>query len=149
MNDVQSALHLILKADNYKNMFNGNVQHALDYILPAIKLGQYRVFRRGEYPFAYTSWAYMNKESAEQFKQTGIIEDDSWWNNGEEVWHIDTVVEKGFDVLPIHRWTSHNIAELKGDKTRINWIRIGFKNNNFYIKKQGHAIARSEKQWVQ
>ena len=91
----------------------------------------------------------MNEESAEQFKQTGIIEDDSWWNNGEQVWHIDTVVEKGFDVLPIHRWTSHNIAELKGDKTKINWIRIGFKNNNFYIKKQGHAIARSEKQWVQ
>ena len=100
MNDVQSALHLILKADNYKNMFNGNVGHALDYILPAIKLGQYRVFRRGEVPFAYTSWAYMNEESAEQFKQTGIIEDDSWWNNGEQVWHIDTVVEKGFDVLP-------------------------------------------------
>ena len=74
---------------------------------------------------------------------------NSWWNNGEQVWHIDTIVEKGFDVLPIHRWTSHNIAELKGDKTRINWIRIGFKNNNFYIKKQGHAIARSEKQWVQ
>ena len=55
MNDVQSALHLILKADNYKNMFKGNVGHALDYILPAIKLGQYRVFRRGEVPFAYTS----------------------------------------------------------------------------------------------
>ena len=47
MNDVQSALHLILKADNYKNMFNGKVEDALDYILPAIKLGQYRVFRRG------------------------------------------------------------------------------------------------------
>ena len=60
-----------------------------------------------------------------------------------------SVVEKGFDVLPIHRWTSHNIAELKGDKTKINWLRIGFKNNNFYVKKQGHAIARSEKQWVQ
>ena len=73
MNDVQSALHLILKADNYKNMFNGNVEHALDYILPAIKLGQYRVFRSGEYPFAYTRWAYMYEESAKQFKKKGII----------------------------------------------------------------------------
>ena len=91
----------------------------------------------------------MNSDTSDKFKRTGIIEHDSWWNNGEEVWHIDTVVKKGSDVLPIHRWTSHNIAEVKGDKTKINWIRIGFKNNNFYIKKQGHAIARSEKQWVQ
>ena len=144
MNDVQSALHLILKADNYKNMFKGNLGHALDYILPAIKLGQYRVFRRGEYPFAYTSWAFMNKSSSDIFKKTGTIEDDAWWNNGEEVWHIDTVGKKGFDVLPIHRWTSQNIAELKGDKTKINWIRIGMKDNNFYVKKQGHAFARRE-----
>ena len=69
---------------------------------------------------------------------------NSWWNNGEEVRHIDTVVKKGFDVLPVHRWTSHNIAELKGDKTKINWVRIGMKDNNFYVKKQGHAYARSE-----
>ena len=143
MNDVQSALHLILKADTYKDMFKGNIGDALDYILPAIKLGQYRVFRKGDIPFAYTSWAFMNEESAEKFKTTGIFEDDSWWNNGNQVWHIDTIVEEGYDVLPIHRWTSYNIAELKGDRTKINWIRIGMKNNNFYVKKQGYAIARS------
>ena len=145
MNDVQSALHLILKADTYKDMFKGNIGDALEYILPAIKLGQYRVFRKGDIPFAYTSWAFMNEESAEKFKTTGIFEDDSWWNNGNQVWHIDTIVKKEFDVLPVHRWTSHNIAELKGDRTKINWIRIGMKNNNFYVKKQGHAIARSIK----
>ena len=86
----------------------------------------------------------MDSDTSDKFKRTGIIEHDSWWNNGEEVWHIDTVVKKGSDVLPIHRWTSHNIAELKGDKTKINWVRIGMKDNNFYVKKQGHAFARSE-----
>ena len=144
MNDVESAINLFLEADNYKKMFDKDVQSVIEYILPAIKLGQYRVFRQGNVPFAYTSWAFMNKSSSDIFKKTGTIEDDAWWNNGEEVWHIDTVVKKGFDVLPVHRWTSQNIAELKGDKTKINWIRIGMKDNNFYVKKQGHAFARSE-----
>ena len=144
MNDVEASINLFLQADNYKEMFNGDIPSVVDYILPAIKLNQYRVFRRGDNPYAYTSWAYMNSDTSDKFKRTGIVEQESWWNNGEEVWHIDTIVKKGSDVLPIHRWTSQNIAELKGDKTKINWVRIGMKDNNFYVKKQGHAYARSE-----
>jgi hemolysin-activating ACP:hemolysin acyltransferase len=144
MNDVESAVNLFLQAANYKEMFDKDAKSVVDYILPAIKLGQYRVFRQGDNPYAYTSWAYMDKESSDKFKKTGMIEHNSWWNNGEEVWHIDTVIKKGFDVLPVHRWTSQNIAELKGDKTKVNWVRIGMKNNNFYVKKIGHAYARSE-----
>ena len=144
MNDVEASINLFLQADNYKEMFKGDIPSVVDYILPAIKLNQYRVFRRGDNPYAYTSWAYMNSDTSDKFKRTGMIEHDSWWNNGEEVWHIDTVVKKGSDVLPIHRWTSQNIAELKGDKTKVNWVRIGMKDNNFYVKKIGHAYARSE-----
>ena len=144
MNDVEASINLFLQADNYKEMFKGDIPSVVDYILPAIKLNQYRVFRRGDNPYAYTSWAYMDSDTSDKFKRTGIVEQESWWNNGEEVWHIDTVVKKGSDVLPIHRWTSQNIAELKGDKTKINWVRIGMKDNNFYVKKQGHAFARSE-----
>jgi hemolysin-activating ACP:hemolysin acyltransferase len=144
MNDVEASINLFLQADNYKEMFKGDIPSVVDYILPAIKLNQYRVFRRGDNPYAYTSWAYMNSDASDKFKRTGIVEQESWWNNGEEVWHIDTIVKKGSDVLPIHRWTSQNIAELKGDKTKINWVRIGMKDNNFYVKKQGHAYARSE-----
>ena len=144
MNDVEASINLFLQADNYKEMFKGDIPSVVDYILPAIKLNQYRVFRRGDNPYAYTSWAYMNSDASDKFKRTGIVEQESWWNNGEEVWHIDTIVKKGSDVLPIHRWTSQNIAELKGDKTKINWVRIGMKDNNFYVKKQGHAYARIE-----
>ena len=136
MNDVEASINLFLQADNYKEMFKGDIPSVIDYILP--------VFRRGDNPYAYTSWAYMNSDASDKFKKTGMIEHDSWWNNGEEVWHIDTVVKKGSDVLPIHRWTSQNIAELKGDKTKVNWVRIGMKDNNFYVKKIGHAYARSE-----
>ena len=39
----------------------------------------------------------------------------------------------------------YNIAELKGDRTKVNWIRIGMKNNNFYVRKTGYGYARSIK----
>ena len=68
MNDVESAIILFLEADNYKRMFDKDVQSVIVYILPAIKLGQYRVFRQGNVPFAYTSWAFMNKSSSDIFK---------------------------------------------------------------------------------
>ena len=37
------------------------------------------------------------------------------------------------------------VAELKGDKTKINWIRIGMKNNNFYVptRQKHYRIVRS------
>ena len=44
MNDVEAAINLFLQADNYKEMFNGDIPSVVDYILPAIKLNQYSVF---------------------------------------------------------------------------------------------------------
>ena len=71
MNDIEATINLLLDAKNYKDMFNKDVSSVVEYILPAIKLNQYRVFRRGDKPFAYTSWAFMNTKSANKFKKTG------------------------------------------------------------------------------
>ena len=59
-----------------------------------------------------------------KFKQTGMIEDESWWNNGKHIWHMDTICNEG-DILTLHRWTQRNLAEQVGDKKKINWIRLG------------------------
>ena len=45
MNDVEAAVNLILNAKVYKDIFKGDVEHALQQVLPPIKLNQYRVFR--------------------------------------------------------------------------------------------------------
>ena len=72
MNDVEASISLFLQADNYKEMFKDDISSIVDYILPAIKLNQYRVFRRGDNPYAYTSWAYMDSDTSDKFKRTGI-----------------------------------------------------------------------------
>ena len=42
MNDVEAAVNLILNAKVYKDIFKGDVEHALQQVLPPIKLNQYR-----------------------------------------------------------------------------------------------------------
>ena len=101
MNDVEAAVNLILNAKVYKDIFKGDVEHALQQVLPPIKLNQYRVFRRGDKPFAYTSWAFMNTESADKFKKTGMVEDESWWNNGKHIWHMDTICAVSYTHLTL------------------------------------------------
>jgi hemolysin-activating ACP:hemolysin acyltransferase len=41
MNDVEASINLFLQADNYKEMFKGDILSVVYYILPAIKLNQY------------------------------------------------------------------------------------------------------------
>jgi hemolysin-activating ACP:hemolysin acyltransferase len=147
MNDVEAAVHLVGTAKVYKDIFKGDVEHILQQVLPPIKLNQYRVFRRGDRPFAYTSWAFMNNESSKRFKRTGIIENESWWNNGKHIWHMDTICNDG-SILTLHRWTQRNLAEQVGDKQKINWIRLGYdKFGEVRIKKQGYAFTKGEKNY--
>ena len=144
MNDVEAAVHLMSTAKVYKDIFKGDVEHIFQQVLPPIKLNQYRVFRRGDKPFAYTSWAFMNTESANKFKQTGVIEDNSWWNNGKHIWHMDTICNDG-NILTLHRWTQRNLAEKFGDKKKINWIRLGQDRfGQIKVKKIGHAFTKGE-----
>ena len=147
MNDVEAAVHLVSTAKVYKNIFKGDVEHILQQVLPPIKLNQYRVFRRGDRPFAYTSWAFMNNNSSEKFRRTGLIEDESWWNNGENIWLMDTICNDGNLLKTLHRWTQRNLAEQVGDKKKINWIRLGYdKFGGVKVKKQGYAFTKGEKE---
>ena len=86
----------------------------------------------------------MDDKSSNRFKQTGLIEDESWWNNGKTIWHMDTICNDG-SILTLHRWTQRNLAEQVGDKQKINWIRLGHdKFGEVKVKKQGYAFTKGE-----
>ena len=144
MNDVEAAVHLMSTAKVYKNIFKGDVEHILQQVLPPIKLNQYRVFRRGDKPFAYTSWAFMNTESANKFKKTGIVEDESWWNNGKEIWVMDTISTENKNI-GLHRWTQRKLGEEVGNNKKFNWLRLGHdKFGEVKVKKLGFAFTKGE-----
>jgi len=144
MNDVEAAVHLITTAPFYSTIFKDDIEHALQQVLPPIKLNQYRVFRRGDRPFAYTSWAFMNEESSNKFKKTGIVEKENWWNNGKEIWVMDTISKENKNIA-LHRWTQRKLGEEVGNNKKFNWLRLGHdKFGEIKVKKTGYAFTKGE-----
>ena len=144
MNDVEAAVHLITTAPFYSTIFKDDIEHALQQVLPPIKLNQYRVFRRGDRPFAYTSWAFINEDSSNKFKKTCIVEKENWWNNGKEIWVMDTISKENKNIA-LHRWTQRKLGEEVGNNKKFNWLRLGHdKFGEIKVKKTGYAFTKGE-----
>ena len=103
-------------------------------IIPSLDLNQYKLFR---YPstdvaYAFTNWAFLNKESEERFLKTGILENLDW-DSGDICWHIETVNTAQDKIKEIYKYTAKRLTKDIGENKIINWIRTN---------KSGIAIKR-------
>tara|TARA_R110002074_G_scaffold231248_2_gene402833 strand:- start:230 stop:676 length:447 start_codon:yes stop_codon:yes gene_type:complete len=106
-------------------------------IIPSLDLNQYKLFR---YPttdvaYAFTNWAYLNKESEERFLRTGILENLDW-DSGDTCWHIETVNTAPNKIKQIYQYTANRLAEDIGEDKYCHWIRMN---------KSGKEILRINK----
>ena len=106
-------------------------------IIPSLDLNQYKLFR---YPstdvaYAFTNWAFLNKESEERFLKTGILENLDW-DSGDICWHIETVNTAPNKIKEIYQYTANRLAEDIGEDKYCHWIRMN---------KSGKEILRINK----
>ena len=106
-------------------------------IIPSLDLNQYKLFR---YPstdvaYAFTNWAFLNKESEERFLKTGILENLDW-DSGNICWHIETVNTAPNKIKEIYQYTANRLAEDIGEDKYCHWIRMN---------KSGKEILRINK----
>ena len=106
-------------------------------IIPSLDLNQYKLFR---YPttdvaYAFTNWAYLNKEAEERFLKTGILENLDW-DSGDICWHIETVNTAPNKIKKIYQYTANRLAEDIGEDKYCHWIRMN---------KSGKEILRINK----
>ena len=106
-------------------------------IIPSLDLNQYKLFR---YPstdvaYAFTNWAYLNKESEKRFLKTGILENLDW-DSGDICWHIETVNTAPNKIKQIYQYTANRLAEDIGEDKYCHWIRMN---------KSGKEILRINK----
>jgi hemolysin-activating ACP:hemolysin acyltransferase len=106
-------------------------------IIPSLDLNQYKLFR---YPstdvaYAFTNWAFLNKESEERFLKTGILENLDW-DSGNICWHIETVNTAPNKIKQIYQYTANRLAEDIGEDKYCHWIRMN---------KSGKEILRINK----
>jgi len=124
----------------YRNFVKYNTLSDRDIakqIIPSLSLNQFNIFK---YPttnvaYAFTNWAYLNKDVEERFKKTGVLENLDW-NSGDICWHIETVNTAPNKLKEIYKYTATRLAEDIGEDKYCNWIRMN---------KSGKGIKRVNK----
>lgn len=79
-----------------------------NHILPPIDHNQFRIYKRGDYPVGFVSWAFLDDEKAEAYlkgKYTIKMDD---WNCGNNLIYTDFIAPFG-DMKAIAKDLTHNI----------------------------------------
>lgn len=64
-------------------------------VVPAIAAGQIRVFHHNAVPVAFATWAYLNAEVAERFKEGQGRLKPQEWHCGQDIWLIELCAPYG------------------------------------------------------
>jgi hemolysin-activating ACP:hemolysin acyltransferase len=125
--DIRDTIKLYKEHNVYNHLSKDDVAQ---HIIPSISLNQYKIFRYDStgVAYAFTNWAFLNKEVENNFKQTGILNDFDW-NSGKNCWHIDTISTASNKLKDIYKWTINNLSNCLEDDNYINWIRLNNKGN--------------------
>ena len=132
--DILDTIKLYKEYNVYKNLSKNDIAQ---HLIPSISLNQYKVFRYDNtgVAYAFTNWAFLNKEVENKFKQTGTLNKFDW-DSGTNCWHIDTISTAYNKLKDIYKWTINNLSNHLKDEQSINWIRLN---------KQGTKVKRINK----
>lgn len=112
------------------------------YVLPALLLGYYRIYRK-EKPLGYISWGFFNtktEKNAFLYNKTPVTEKD--FTSGKNAWIVDVVAPYGHYRETIHlcaQWGKENAS----DGTHVKLIR--HKDGK---KRIGSFVYRHSKKWI-
>ena len=85
---------------------------------------QYKVFKDEDGKiFGFVSWAWVDKETKEQYFQTGIVKK---WNCGDILLPDNCVAKK--NIREISKWCKNKAIKLIGENKKLDWLRLD--NNN-------------------
>ena len=133
--DIIEVIRLYRNFDKYNHLSNRDIAKQ---IIPSLSLNRYKIFR---YPttnvaYAFTNWAFLNKEVEERFKKTGFLENLDW-DSGDICWHIETVNTHPAKLKEIYKWTAERLSKDINDNNKyVYWLRMN---------KSGKGIKRFNK----
>ena len=119
--DIIEVIKLYRKFSKYDSYTDREIAKS---IIPSLSLNQYKIFE-DEYGdiYAFTNWAFLNKEVEEKFLKTGVLENVDW-QSGDICWHIETVNTTTNKLKEIYKYTASRLKKDIGETKFINWIRI-------------------------
>ena len=88
---------------------------------PICELESIQIHYRNELPYAFTNWAFLNKDAEKRFMTTAELNPEDY-NSGNIPWHIDTICVD--DVKSVMKWTKQYFTNLLGYNKPVKWLRI-------------------------
>ena len=105
--DITVAYGLYKLFPRYKDH---TFEDVLQHIAPSVNLNQYKIHYRNELPYAFTNWAFLNKDAEKRFMTTAEL-------NPEDTICVD-------DVKSVMKWTKQHFTNLLGYNKPVKWLRI-------------------------
>lgn len=116
--EIKTIISLYRRFDRYKRYSDKDL---LFHILPSYQLKQYKLHKQGDEVIAFTNWAFLSNDAQNRFISTGKIASKDW-NNGDNVWHIDTICVK--NIRKVMSWTKEHFRKILKVNQPLNWLRI-------------------------
>ena len=119
--DIIEVIKLYRNFPKYNYLSDKDIAIA---IIPSLSLNQYKIFE-DDYGdvYAFTNWAFLNKEVEQRFLKTGVLKNVDW-QSGNICWHIETVNTTPNKIKTIYKESVKKISTILNDDKYINWIRI-------------------------
>lgn len=83
---------LMAQSDLHKEWPLGSI---LQWVIPALLNNQYRLYRQGEKPIGYVSWALLSEEKEKQYALNPSSLEPKDWQSGDRLWLLDWVAPYG------------------------------------------------------
>lgn len=86
------ALWLMTQSPVHRHMFVADMEWLL---IAPVSLGQFRLWRQGNQPVGFVTWAFVNDEVDERLRKGDVKLRPQDWNSGEKAWLIDMLLPFG------------------------------------------------------
>lgn len=135
----------ILKLFNRSNFHqNHDYLTITQYVLPALILGYYQIYRENQQPLGYISWGFFNHKSEKNaflHRKTPVTEHD--FNSGDNAWIVDVVAPYG------HFRETIDLCAKWGDRNQIQDGRlVRLIRQKDGKKRVGSFVYRKNKKWI-
>ena len=96
-------------------------EDVLQHISPSVELNQYKIHYQNGIPYAFTNWAFLNKDAEHRFMTTAELNPEDY-NSGNIPWHIETICTG--DIKAVMKWTKEYFTNLLGYNKPVKWLRV-------------------------
>lgn len=87
-----NAVWLLTQTQTHKHLFIGDLEWL---IMPPLALDQFRLWRQGNMPVAFATWAFMSDEAEERMMQGVRRISPMDWKSGDNLWLMDMIAPFG------------------------------------------------------